>query len=300
MDALLYYMILPLSLMPLKVLYLISDMVFVLVYYVVRYRRKVVAHNLQSSFPNKSSNELKAIERQFYHHFTDLLAEAVYGLHAKPQDILKHYHIVNRDLVNRYYEQGQSVMLMSAHYNNWEFMVVSLGFQLQHHGIGVGKPLNQKAFGHKLTANRTRYGTHVVDQTNVRETMAFFDRYHVPCAYMMLSDQSPSNAHRSYWTTFLGQDTPFLYGTEHFARKYHYPVLFYSVEKVRRGYYEITFSELCTDIDGTPEGMITEMYARRLESIIQEKPQYWLWSHRRWKLRRDGSRINKKEYCLNQ
>ncbi len=298
MDGLLYRLVLmPLALLPLRVLYWLSDVLYMLAYYVVRYRRKVTRCNLQRSFPDWDDHEIKSIERRYYHHMTDLLAEAVYGLRATPQKVLRHYHVTNRELANQYYERGQSIILMSAHYNNWEFMVLSLGMQFLHHGIGVGKPLDQKNMARLMTANRTRYGTQVVDQTDVRQEMAYFEEHHVPCAYMMLGDQSPSNAHRSHWTTFLNQDTAFLYGAEHFARKYHYPVLCYRVDKVRRGYYEVTLSELCTDIGHTPEGEITERYARWLETTIRNKPEYWLWSHRRWKLRRDGRRIPKKEYC---
>ena len=105
---------------------------------------------------------------------------------------------------------------------------------------------------------------------------------------MMLSDQSPSNPHKSYWTQFLGRDTAFLYGAEYFARKYNYPVLYYSVRKVKRGYYEVTFSPLCEKPEEVPQYSIVENYVRRLEQEIQAAPQYWLWSHRRWKLTREG------------
>lgn len=299
MDGLLYRLVLmPLALLPLWMLYGLSDLLYLLAYYVVRYRRSVTRTNLQRSFPEKTKEELRNIERRYYHHMTDLLAEAIYGLRATPQHVLKHYHVKNREVIDRYYEEGQSVILMSAHYNNWEFMVLSLGMQFRHHGIGVGKPLDQKNMARLMTVNRTRYGTQVVDQTNVRQVMAYYEEHHVPCAYMMLGDQSPSNAHKSYWTTFLHQDTAFLFGSEHFARKYHYPVLCYRVDKVRRGYYEITLDELCTDIEHTPEGAITEHYAQWLQRTIEERPEYWLWSHRRWKLRRDGRRISKKDYCL--
>lgn len=280
-------------------LYGLSNVLYSIVYYIARYRRKVVRRNLVASFPEWQHNEVIRTERRYYHHLCDLFVESLYGLRATPKQLIEHYRITNRELLDRYYEQGQSVMLMSAHYNNWEYLVLSLGFQVRHHGIGVGKPLDQQAFGKLLTASRTRYGTEVVDQTNVRQVMAFYDQYHVPCAYMMLSDQSPSNAHKSFWTHFLHQDTPFLYGTEYFARKYDYPVLYYTVSKVRRGFYELTLGELCTDPRAVPEGTITQCYVKWLEETIRRQPEYWLWSHRRWKLRRDGSRRSKQEYLLS-
>lgn len=264
-------------------LYLLSDLLWPIVYYIVRYRRTVTRQNLLRSFPDKDITEIRKTERKYYRHMTDLLVEAMYNLRATPRQILKHYRIVNHDVINRYYERGQSVVLMSAHYNNWEYMVSSLNMQLRHHGVGVGKPLDDKTFGRLLTRRRTRYGTEVVDQTDVRQVMAYYDKYHVPTAYMMLSDQSPSNAYRCYWTTFLHQDTGFLYGSEHFARRYHYPVLLYEVKKVKRGYYEVVLGELTHDPGTMPEGQITERYAHWLEDIILRQPEYWLWSHRRWK-----------------
>ena len=228
-------------------------------------------------------------ERRFYRHLADLLVEGTYNvLWATPDFLRKHYRITNRQLVDRYYEQGRTVVLMSAHYSNWEYMITSLNMQLRHHGIGVGKRLTDKLTADYITRRRSRYGTQVVENRDVRQHVAFYDAHHVPCALMMLSDQSPRNPYRSYWTTFLGRDTAFLYGAEYFARKYNYPVLYYSVQRVRRGYYEVTFSPLCEHPQQAEQYSIVEAYARRLEQDILAKPEEWLWSHRRWKLTRTG------------
>ena len=269
-------------------MYLLSDILFFIAYHLAGYRRKVVRENLAACFPEKSKQELREIERQYYRHMCDLLIEGAYNLFASPDAIKRRYRLTNRQLVDRYYEQGRTVVLMSAHYGNWEYMVSSLNMQMLHHGIGVGKPLDDKSVAAFITRRRTRYGTQVVDQSDVRQHVAFYDRYHVPCALMMLSDQSPSNPHKSYWTQFLGRDTAFLYGAEYFARKYNYPVLYYSVRKVKRGYYEVTFSPLCEKPEEVPQYSIVENYVRRLEQEIQAAPQYWLWSHRRWKLTHEG------------
>lgn len=274
-------------------MYLLSDILYLVVYYLVGYRRKVVRDNLAACFPDWDRRQQRITERRYYRHLCDLLIEGVYNVFfATPPFLKRHYRMVNRQLLDRYYEQGRSVVLMSAHYGNWEYMVSSLNMQMLHHGIGVGKPLDDKMVAGYITRRRTRYGTQVVDQTDVRQHVAFFDLYRVPCALMMLSDQSPSNPHRSYWTSFLGRDTAFLYGAEYFARKYDYPVLYYTVDRVRRGYYEVTFSPLCETPLEVPQYSITEQYVRRLEQDILRKPECWLWSHRRWKLTREG-RIQK-------
>ncbi len=274
-------------------MHFISDILYLIVYHLVGYRRKVVRGNLEACFPEMPAKERKQLERRYYHCLCDMLMEGVYNVFfATPPYLKQHYRLVNRQLVDRYYERGESVVLMSAHLANWEYMVSSLNMQLLHHGIGVGKPLNDKAVASFITRRRTRYGTQVVDQTDVRQHVEFYHRHHVPVALMMLSDQSPSNPHRSYWTTFLGRDTAFLYGAENFARKYNYPVLYYTVDRVRRGWYEVTFSTLCEDPSAVPQYTIVERYARRLEEDIRRRPEQWLWSHRRWKLTRNG-RIRK-------
>lgn len=273
-------------------MYILSDILYLVAYYLVGYRRKVTRGNLEACFPEMKAKNRKRLERRYYRYMCDLLIEGVVNLYASPLFLRRHYRILNRQVVDRYYERGQSVILVSAHYGNWEYMVSSLGMQMLHHGIGVGKPLNDKAVAGFVTRRRTRYGTQVVDQYDVRRHVAFFDKHHVPCAIMMLGDQSPANPHRSYWTTFLGRDTAFLYGAEYFARKYNYPVLYYSVDRVRRGYYEVSFSVLCDTPQEAPQYSIVEQYARTLEEQIRRQPEYWLWSHRRWKLTRNG-RIQK-------
>lgn len=270
-------------------MHLIADILYLIVYHLVGYRRRVVRDNLETCFPEKGQKELRCIEHVFYRNLADLLVEGVHNVFfATPPYLKRHYRITNRQLVDRYYEQGRTVVLMSAHMCNWEYMVSSLNMQLLHHGIGVGKPLDDKSMAAYITRRRTRYGTQVVDQTDVRQHVAFFDAHHVPCALMMLSDQSPSNPHRSYWTSFLDRDTAFLYGAEYFARKYNYPVLYYSVHRVHRGSYELTFSTLCESPQEVPQYTIVERYVRRLEQEIRERPSDWLWSHRRWKLTHEG------------
>ena len=257
-----------------------------MVYHLVRYRRKVTRTNLSNAYPDRSDKERKKIEQAYYHHISDLLIEGLYNLYARPQAIMHRYHFVNRQLVNKYYEQGQSVILMSAHYNNWEYMITSLNFQLMHHGVGVGKPLNDKLVANYVTRRRGRFGTEIVDHTNVRQTMEYYQQHHVPVAYMMLSDQSPSDVHKSFWTMFMHQETPFLYGAEHFARKYDMPVIYYDVTKTSRGRYDVRFSLICDKPNDLPQYTITSRYIHLLENTINSAPQYWLWSHRRWKRQR--------------
>ena len=267
-------------------MFLLSDIVYWVVYRLVGYRRKVVRKNLRNSFPEKGEKELCGIERRFYRHLCDIFLEGIYNLLAPKRSIMKRYRVTNPELVNRYYEEGRTVVLMSAHYNDWEYMITTLNSHFGHQGIGIGKPLENRRAEKFAFARRTRFGTQVVYADTVRQEVDFYDRHHVPCALMMLSDQTPSNTHRCYWTMFLHQETPFLYGAEYFARKYNYPVLYYRVDKVRRGHYTVTFTPLCENPSEVPQYWIVDKYVRMLEADIRRKPEYWLWSHRRWKHQR--------------
>ena len=273
-------------------MYFLADIIYLVVYHLVGYRRKVVRDNLAACFPDMTAGDRKALERKYYRHLADLAVEFVYNLFATPPALKRRYRFVNRKMLDDYYEKGQTVVLMSGHQGNWEYMVSSLGMQVRHHGIGVGMPLHSKLVGDFVARKRVRYGTQVVYKDTVRQEVDYYDRHHVPCALMMLSDRSPVNPHRSYWTTFLGRDTAFLYGAEHFARQYNYPVIYYNVVQVRRGHYEVTFSLLCDKPQEVPQYAVTEAYVRRLEADIRRRPELWLWSHRRWKLTRNG-RIQK-------
>lgn len=263
----------------------VADILYVIAYYLLGYRRQVTRENLRNAYPEKSDGERLRIERAYYRHICDLLVEAVHNLFASPKAILKRYRLLNPELVNRYYEEGRSVVLMSSHYNNWEYMITSLNFQIRHHAVGVGKPLQDRGARY-ITRRRGRYGTEIVDQTDVRQTMDYYHAHHVPVAYMMLSDQSPSNEHKSFWTIFMHQETPFLYGAEYFARKYDMPVLYYEVRKVRRGHYEVHFSQLCDNPTEVPQYTIVSRYIDSLEKTIAQRPEFWLWSHKRWKRHR--------------
>lgn len=286
-SRLLFYLVLlPLAYLPTKALYALSDFIFLLLYHIVRYRKKVVFSNLKESFPEKDDQWVKQTAKKYYRHLADIAVEMVLNLRLSPQKLFARYHITNPKMTVEYFEKGQSVILMSAHYNNWEYMITSLEHQFLHHGVGVGKQLSDKALDKCLNKYRTRYGTEVVFSDTVRQTFEYYHQHNVPTAYMMLCDQSPNDIHKCWWTTFLNHDTGVIYGAEYFARKYNIPVLYYDVQKVKRGYYEITLHHLTDTPRQTEHGEIVEKYTRLLEQTITRKPEYWLWSHRRWKHKR--------------
>lgn len=285
-KLLFYLVLLPLAYLPIRVLYWLSDFNYFLIYKVFRYRKKIVFNNLRNSFPDKSDEEIAVLAKKYYHHLSDIASELILNMRLQPKKLFARYHVTNPEMTFKYYEQGKSVILMSSHYNNWEYMITSLEHQVRHHGIGVGKELSNKALDKCLNKRRTRYGTEVVFADRVRQTFEYYHQHNVPVAYMMLCDQSPNDIHKCWWTTFLNQDTGVIYGAEYFAKKYDIPVLYYEVNKVKRGFYEVTFHHITDTPQQTEHGEIVEKYVRLLEQTITRKPEYWLWSHRRWKHKR--------------
>lgn len=284
MGKILYYVFLvPLSLLPLKVLYAIGGFLRFIVFDVVGYRKGVILQNLQRSFPEKSPREIKKIARKFYVHFTDVFAEGFKGFTISKRELLKRYKVENPELVEKYYKDGRSVILVSGHYNNWEFMVQSLDLLFSFAGVGVGQKITHEGFAGRTNNARTRFGMTIWRADNVRNRFNEYLGRNELFACMLLSDQSPSNVSKAFWMRFLNQDTPVLFGPEYLSKKHNLPVLFYHVKKLKRGYYSLKF-DLVTDAPALEGyGDITYRHNKMLEKVIRESPSEWLWSHKKWK-----------------
>lgn len=288
LDYTLFYCILiPLSLLPLWVLYPISRSMYFVIYRLVGYRKEVVINNLRNSFPEYSQKEINTISKEFYKHLADIFIEALKMLTISKRNLLRRYRCVNPEILDKYYKNNQSVILVSAHYNNWEYMVASLGLHFSHHGIGVGKRMSDKHFEKLMHKRRTRYSTEVCYADNTKETFKKYIESNTPCVYMLLSDQSPNDKNKCFWTRFLNQDTAVIFGAEHLAKKYNFPVFYYSVKKEKRGYYSFEIFPITDKPQETEYGYITKKHVSHLEKAIKQEPQYWLWSHKRWKLKRE-------------
>ncbi|MBI1837910.1 MAG: lysophospholipid acyltransferase family protein [Flavobacteriia bacterium] len=276
-----YILVLPLSYLPLCVLYLFTDFFYLLLLLFIPYRKKVVRQNLQRSFPSKNKQEIKKIERQFYRHFTDILAEGIKNLTISKKTLSKRLVVENKEIMEQLYHSKKSVLLVSGHYNNWEWLITSQNTLFQHQAMGIGMPLTSKFWDKKINERRSRYEMKVVNSKNLKESIT--QENENPIAILILSDQSPSDSRKSYWMNFLNQETAVLFGTEQMAHEYNFAVVFFKMIKVKRGHYKMVL-ELITD---TPKqlnwGEITEAHTHQLENLINEKPQFWIWSHKRWK-----------------
>ncbi len=284
----LYAMVYLVSLMPFKVLYLHSDMLFHLIYSIVGYRRRIVRKNLTRSFPEKSEAEIDGIERGFYHFFCDYIFETL-KLASMSRETIKHHLKFNGiEQVAENFSQGSNVALYLGHYGNWEWMT-SIGLHLPPEGIGcqIYHVLESRVMDRLLLRLRSKMGTMSIPMAETLRKLIMLrseKQLHI-CGF--ISDQSPIIYNVPYWTTFLNQETPFINGTEHVARKLDMPCYYLDVRRTARGYYVCDFIKITDNPKALADGVITQRYTELLEQNIRRQPELWLWSHNRWKRRHE-------------
>jgi KDO2-lipid IV(A) lauroyltransferase len=279
---LLYYLILkPLSYLPLAVTYRLSDVLRILLQYVVRYRRRVVEDNISSTLIHLSPAEQRRVVRRFYRHFTDLVFESI-RLFAMPQQELQRRMVfTNPEVINDYHDKGQSVIAVAAHYGNWEMFAVATNCSIDHQVVGIYTPLADKFMNAKMQQSRSRFGVHLISKKEVKPY--FHAPQHQPFAMFFGADQSPSLNRQAYTTTFLGRETRVQFGVEKYAVEYGLPVVFFELRRVKRGHYEVFLTDMMSPPDDYDYGTITRAHTALLEQQILAEPAYWLWSHKRWK-----------------
>jgi KDO2-lipid IV(A) lauroyltransferase len=280
MYYLVYGLLYALSLLPLRVLYLLSDFFYVLIYYVAGYRKKVVMHNLSIAFPEKTETEKKVIARRFYRNFTDFFVETIKLFSASDQFINTHY-VADYSIFNSIEAQGKKCQVHLGHNFNWEMGYLSAISHIRQKALGVYMPLSSKTFDRLFIKLRGRKGGYLLPATNMRRAILPFrnDNY----ALLLIADQSPAGPEMGIWVNFFNRPTPFLSAPENGARVANLPVLFCHLTKVKRGYYQGHFLLATENPAALPKGELTRMYARFLEEKMKAQPENWLWSHRRWK-----------------
>lgn len=284
MDAILYYLLLPwiygISRLPFWALYGLSDVLYLGIYRLVGYRRKVVGENLRRAFPDKTATERQRIERDFYRHFCDLLLETVKGLTISENSVRKRAPFADPELIRQYAEQGRSVVVMMGHQGNWEWAGHSLGIFMQHTVDPIYRPLSNTYFDGLLHRARSRFGARMVPMKKVmRHLLQHRDE---PTATIFVGDQTP-RPQSAHWMVFLNQETGAFPGAEKISRKFDLPVVYLNVCKQSRGHYVIETALITETPQSLPEGAISHAFMKRLEQDIQRQPAHWLWSHRRWK-----------------
>ncbi len=269
------------GLTPFWVLYRISDILFLIIYYIIGYRKKIVFDNIKIAFPEKSEEEIHYISKKFFHQMTDLIVEALKGPALSSKQLKKRYKIINPGVMNSFFEKGRSIMGVTGHYANWEWSGLAMPLQQKHIPVGMYKPLSNKSIDKFLRNTRTKRGSEA--RSIYKTKAAFEENYGRPALFGMVADQSPTNVKRAYCMEFFGRKTPFLHGPELYSKLYDLPVIYLYNKRVKRGYYEVSCHLLETEPQKTEDGEITKKYKDFLEYVIRTDPSQWLWSHKRWK-----------------
>lgn len=289
MDAIGYYIFYGITwvitLLPLSILYVLSDFIFLLLYYFPSYRRSVVATNLKNSFPEKSDEELKSIEKRFYRHLADVIIETIYVTHMSKAEQKKRYTYTNLEIIDKLREDKRDIIAVLGHYNNWEWPTL-MPFFMKYRIIIIYRPLKNKYFDRHIYKQRSKDGIILTPTAMIIREIINSRKNNINTLSVFLTDQTPAKEDIKYWTTFLNQDTAIYTGTSKIATKYDMAIVFLNCQKIKRGYYNLNIELLLDHTAGLPEHVITDAHVRRLEEIIREKPEFWLWSHRRWKHKR--------------
>lgn len=289
MQFLVYILAYPLlwliSILPFRIFYWFSDCVYFLVYYIIGYRKKVVRENLELALPHLNDAERKKIEKKFYQHMCDMFLEMIKTMSISPEEMEKRFHVTNIDMILDYAKKGKSVILVASHYASYEWLLTinpKLGFQ----GVAVYKKLANPYFDKLVRKIRTKYNCEMIPTKNAIPLMAQNQREGKLSLYGLASDQSPKLDRIFHSNDFMGIEVPVHTGAEMLAKKYDLSVIMVKVKKVKRGYYEATFLSLADNPKDYEDFKITEMYIKEVEKQIYEAPEYYLWTHKRWKHRK--------------
>lgn len=279
-----YYLLLAfcyfISILPLWLLYIISDGLCFLVYNVIGYRRKVVFENLKQAFPEKAEAEIRTLAKKYYRNLTDMMVETIKLLTMSKRSLQKRF-VCDLSVFHKLYAEGRSCQLHLGHNFNWEWANLAAMQGVKFPFLVVFMPITNKAVNRMFMHFREKFGTVMIPANDMKNGMAPW----IGKQYLLglVADQNPGNPRRCYWYPFLNKVTPFYKGPEMSARRYNIPVVFGDIRKVKRGYYHATLTLAFENPINEPEGKITETFVKYLEKNIHEQPEVWVWSHRRWK-----------------
>lgn len=271
------------SLFPFFVLHFISDTAALILFKIIKYRRKIVFDNLRRSFPEKELIEIYKIEKRFYRHFCSVFIEAVKLLTIRKSVIMKRFKLKNQDLIYNYFQEGKSLILYGGHFGNWEWMA-SLPFHIPHQMLSFYQDQSNKYFDQLMMLIRERFGNKCIESKTGYKILSEYVQNNRLTLTLITGDQSPKKSSTKHWVKFLNRETAFLIGADRISKKVKHTLLYPKIKKLKRSYYEIellkiNFAENSDDVIGS--------YAKLLEENIKEQPELWLWSHKRWKLNKD-------------
>jgi len=271
------------SLLPFWLLYAVSDVLFFFLYYVLRYRRDVVQENLQNSFPEKSTKERALIEKEYFSYLADLIMETIKTITLSKKEIERRVVNTNPELLAQYLQTGRSIITVSGHYCNWEYAALNFSAVNKSKFMIIYKPLTNEWFDNFFIEVRSRFGGIPVSMSQTMRKMVEYRNEQT--VSVLVGDQTPVRSEVNYFTEFLNQPTPVFLGIEKLAKSMDDIVVFYHMRRIKRGYYTYTLIPITEHPKQTEQYEITNAHVKCLEEVIRREPQYWLWSHRRWKFK---------------
>lgn len=272
--------------LPLSILYLFSDFLFVIAFYLVKYRRKLVVRNLQKSFPEKSAQEIKVIERKFYHNLCDYVFETLKLLTISPEELKRRIKFLNPELIQPFKDRRQPVLYLASHQFNWEWLVASANLWLPVTSEYVYQPQRSNLVNRFSLMTRGRFGAYAVKRAEVVREMV--RRKDIVRGFAIVADQFPGHGNdKRYWTEFLNQDTAFFEGVNNLATMMQYPAFYAKMSKVKRGHYQMELVQVGEPPYEQNSMIVLNNYVKQTEQVIKSDPSGWLWSHNRWKKSRN-------------
>lgn len=288
MQLLAYIIIYPVlwlvSILPFKLLYALSDVLYLFIYKIFGYRKSTVKENLRLVFPEKSEQEYSEITDKFYHHLCDMVVESIKSMSISEAELKKRYTFTNVDLINDLEERKRSIILMCGHYGSWEWIFI-LQTYVKHKGYAIYKRLRNKYFDRLAKRIRAKHNTYLITTKETFEVLSTCKKKGELTINGFVSDQSPKATKALHWNEFMGIKVPMYTGAETLAKKLDMAVVFFSVKRIKRGYYETTFKTITEHPNDFKDFDITDLFFKLVEKQILEAPEYYLWTHKRWKHR---------------
>ena len=285
MQLVAYILIYPIlwiiSLLPFRILYMVSDFLFLFMFHIVGYRRDVVNANLKLVFPIKTQHEINVISKNFFHHLCDLMVESIKLMTISEYELKKRYQFTNINELKQFENGEKSIVLMCAHYGSWEWIFI-LQTYTSHRGYGIYKKLQNKYFDRLVKSIRARYNSYLITTKETFTVLEEAKKNGILSMNGFASDQSPKKNKAYHWNEFMGIKVPVHTGAEMLAKKLDMPIVFFAVERKKRGYYEATFQTLAENPTDFKDYEITDKFLKLVEKQIHEAPEYYLWTHKRW------------------
>lgn len=286
MQLLVFLLVYPIlwciSILPFRLLYFVSDCIYILVYYIIGYRKKTVRQNLALALPHLSDKERLRVEKESYHHLVDGFLEMIKTMTISDEEMNRRFTFTNMELYHEYEAKGKSIAIFCAHYSSYEWLLI-MNKHIKFEGIGIYKKIRNKYFDKLVRDIRGRFNAVLVDAKDATKLMIENHKKGVLGVYGFAADQSPKVNKAFHWTKFMGIEVPVHTGAEMLAKRMDMNVLFVKGEKLGRGRYQATFVPMVDNPKEVPNYELTDMFFRMVEQQILEKPEYYLWTHKRWK-----------------